>query len=358
MYCRVRSRVPLKGSSMQHDNLDETTVAVGSEERDVLGELIQAAGRRPTPSADQHEQVFAAAHSAWRRTIVARQRRQRTYAAAATLAALAIGLIAVLQLLPEGPIPAVATTTVVRGDAAVFSPETGIWQPLGAPGIQIGPGSRVRTEADGRAAFRLSQDTSVRINTDSELVFHSASELELIAGTIYVDSGPDDGAGSVEVATTHGTIRDIGTQFEVQAVAGSLRVRVREGLVQLYQSGRLSEEGAVGEEFLIDSAGEIQRDRFSSYDPGWGWAEALAGPPNVDGLPVLEFLNWVARETGRQIRFEEPGVQLAAGTAVLHGSAQNLTPMDALDAMLATTDFKYAVLTSGVIVISRPGVTR
>ncbi|MCZ6586292.1 MAG: FecR domain-containing protein [Gammaproteobacteria bacterium] len=343
---------------MQHDNPNERAVTTDSDERDVLGELIQAAGRRPTPSAEYYAQTFAPAHTAWRRQVSSRRRRQRVYAVAATLAVLAIGLSAVLRLMPEGSSPVIATAVVVVGDAAVFSPETGTWRPLDEPGIQIGPGSRLRTAADGRTAFRLTRDVSVRLNTDSELVFLSASELELIAGTVYVDSGPHNSIGSIEVVTSHGTIRDIGTQFEVQAVAGSLRVRVREGLVQLYQSGRLSEEGAAGEEFLIDSAGEIQRDRFSSYDPGWGWAEALAGPPNVDGLPVLEFLNWVARETGREIHYEEPGVQLAAGTAVLHGSAKNLTPMDALDAMLATTDFKYAVLTSGVIVISRPGVTR
>ena len=344
---------------MQHDNPDERTVAAGTEERDVLGELIQAAGRRPTPSSEHYEQVFTAAHTAWRRTIRTRQRRQGIYAAAATLAALAIGLIAVLQLLPEGPIPAVATAVVVQGDAAIFSPETGIWRPLGAPGVQISPGSRLRTEADGRTAFRLAQDISVRINTDSELVFVSASALELIAGTIYVDSGPDEGAGSVEVVTTHGAIRDIGTQFEVTALAGSLRVRVREGLVQLDRPGQTAElEGAAGEELQIDSVGTIRRSRFSRYDPEWGWAEALAGPPNVDGLPVLEFLNWVARETGRQIRFEEPGVQLAAGSSMLHGSAQSLPPMDALEVMLATTDFDYALLRDGVIVIGRRGVTR
>lgn len=344
---------------MQHDNRDERTVASGNEERDVLGELIQAAGRRPTPSSEHHEQAFAAAHTAWRRTIRARQHRQRFYAAAATLAALAIGLVAVMQLLPEGPIPAVATAIVVQGDAAVFSPETGIWQPLGAPGVQIGPGSRLRTETDGRTAFRLAQGISVRINTDSELVFISAGELELITGTIYVDSGPDEGAGSLEIATSHGAIRDIGTQFEVTAVAGSLRVRVREGLVRLYRPGQTLElEGAAGEEFQIDSVGTIRRNRFSRYDPEWGWAEALAGPAHVDGLPVLEFLNWVARETGRQIRFDEPGVQLAAGSTMLSGSAQSLTPMDALEIMLATTDFNYALLRDGVIVIGRRGVTR
>ena len=344
---------------MHRDNPDERTVAAGTEGRDVLGELIQAAGRRTTPSSEHYEQAFAAAHTAWRRKIHARRRRQGFFAAAATLAALAIGLSTVLRLMPEGPIPAVATTVVVQGDAAVFSPETGTWQPLGEPGVQLGPSSRLRTEADGRTALRLARDISVRINTDSELVFLSTSELELIAGTIYVDSGPDDSVGRVEVTTTHGTIRDIGTQFEVKAVAGSLRVRVREGVVQLYQPGQPPElEGAAGEEFQIDTAGTIRRARFSRYDPEWGWAEALAGPPDVDGLPVLEFLNWVARETGRQIHYEPPGVQLTAGTSVLHGSAQSLTPMDALDVMLATTDFNYELRTNGVIVISRRGVAR
>ena len=344
---------------MQHDNADERTKAAGNKERDVLGDLIQAAGRRPTPSADQYGQTFAAAHTAWRQKVRSTQRRQRVYAIAATFAALAIGLGAVLRLAPEAPLPMIATAVVVHGDAAVFSPMTGTWQPLVEIGVQVTPGSRLRTEPNGRAAFRLGEDISVRLNTDSELVFLSMSELELLAGTVYVDSGPANHAGGVEIATTHGTIRDIGTQFEVATVSNTLRVRIREGLVQLYQAGQIPElEAMAGEELRVDSAGTIRRDRFSRYDPEWGWAEALAGPPNVDGMPVLKFLNWVARETGREISFDEPGVQLAAGTAVLHGSAQDLTPMDALEVMLATTDFNYALLTNGEIVISRRRVIR
>jgi len=344
---------------MQHDNADERTMPTDNYERDILGDLIQAAGRRPTPSAEQTEQTFVAAHAAWTQKLRSTKRRQRVYAIAATFAVLAIGLSAVLRLIPEGSVSAIATAIVVRGDAAVFSPDTGTWRPLVAAGVQVAPGDRLRTEANGRTAFQLGEDISIRLNTDSELVFLSTSQLELVAGTIYLDSGPGDRSGNVEIVTTYGTVRDIGTQFEVAALPDTLRVRVREGLVQLYQSGQQSElEGMAGEEFRVDSAGTILRDRFSRYGPEWGWAEALAGPPDVDGIPVLEFLNWVARETGRRISFEEPGVHLAAGTAVLHGSAQDLTPMDALEVMLATTDFDYALLTNGEIVISRRIVTR
>ncbi len=343
---------------MQHDNADEASKAAGNTDRDALGELIQAAGRRPTPSTEQYGQTFAAVHTAWQRKVRSTQRRQRIYAIAATFAAVAIGIGAVLQLAPTGPIPHIATAVVVRGDSAVFSPETGSWQPLIETGAQVGPGSRLRTEANGRSAFLLGEEISVRLNIDSEIVFHSVYEIELVAGTVYVDSGPDDVAGDLEVTTTHGTLRDVGTQFEVAAVADGLRVRVREGLVQLYQSGQAAEfEGGAGEEFRIDAAGTIRPGLFSRYDPAWGWAEALAGPPNVNGMPVLEFLNWVSRETGRQIRYED-GVQLAAGTAVLHGSAQDLTPMDALEVMLATTDFVYELSRNGVIVISRRDATR
>ena len=50
--------------------------------------------------------------------------------------------------------------------------------------------------------------------------------------------------------------------------------------------------------------------------------------------------------------------QLAAGSAILHGSAQSLTPMEALEVMLATTNFVYSLDTNGTIIISRRSITR
>lgn len=344
---------------MHQDNTDDSREAADDRGRDVLGELIQVAGRRPSPSSDHYEQTLAAAHAVWQQKVRATRQRQRVVAVAASIAIVAIGIGAVLRLLPDTPLPPIASAAVIQGDVAVFSPESGTWAPVTETGSELGAGDRLRTDSEGRAAFRLGDQISVRIDSASELMFTSESELELIAGAVYVDSGAGNRAGSLEIATSHGIVQDIGTQFEVATMDDGLRVRVREGLVQLYQAEQeLAFEGRAGQEFRVDPVGTIRQNSFSPYDPAWSWAEALAGSPNVEGMPVLEFLNWVARETGREIQFEGRNVQLAAGSAILHGNAQNLTPMEALEVMLSTTNFVYSLDTSGAIIISRRSITR
>ena len=177
--------------------------------------------------------------------------------------------------------------------------------------------------------------------------------IELTAGTIYVDSGLGVRTNRFEIATTFGIVRDIGTQFEVSSSPAELRLRVREGLVQLYQDGPRAElSGVAGEQVRIDSFGAIDRASFSTYDPEWAWASALADVPETDGQPLLGFLSWVARETGRALRFQ-PGAEAQAQITILHGSADNLAPLDALEVMLKTTDFRYELQDSGVLWIER-----
>jgi ferric-dicitrate binding protein FerR (iron transport regulator) len=345
---------------MQDDRNDQRPDAPmeGREaERDALGALIRAAGRRPSPSAEHYQKVFAATRHAWQRKVRARQRRQWAYALAATLAAVAIGLATFLQLMPAQPVAALATVAKSGGGAVVLSPETGIWQPLDDPSVRITHGSRLRTDGSGRASLDLSSGISVRVNSRSELTFLSPQELELMAGAVYVDAGPDAPARRFAIETAFGTIRDVGTQFEVNTSPHELRVRIREGLVQLYQSGQQRElEGVAGEEVRLDRVGTIERRAFSPYDPEWSWAEALAGTFEVDGQSLLVFLNWVARETGRVLRFDEPTAEAQARGVILHGSAQDLTPMQALDFWLPTTDFEYTLLDDGAILIRRRGV--
>ncbi|MGI9257812.1 MAG: FecR domain-containing protein [Gammaproteobacteria bacterium] len=344
---------------MNQDNSGDTHETPDDQGRDVLGELIQVAGRRPSPSASHYEQTFAATHAIWQRKVRATRQRQRVFAVAASIAILAIGIGAILRFAPDTPLPPIASAVIVQGDVAVFSPATGTWAPVTEPGFGLGAGDRLRTESDGRAAFTLGDAISVRLDSASDLMFTSESELELIAGIVYIDSGPGDQAGTVEIETAHGVLQDIGTQFEVATMTDNLRVRVREGLVKLFQAEQvLAFEGKAGEEFSVDPSGTIRQISFSPYDPAWSWAEALAASPDVEGMPVLEFLNWVARETGREIQFDGRNVQLAAGSAILHGSAQSLTPMEALEVMLATTNFVYSLDTSGTIIISRRSISR
>ena len=163
--------------------------------------------------------------------------------------------------------------------------------------------------------------------------------LYLQRGTAYVDSGPRPARAGIEVVTPAGTARDLGTQFELQVAGTALRLRVREGAVAIDHGGR-SLTGQAGEEVSIDAFGGVLRATIPPDDPAWQWAEAIAPMPDMDGQPAATLIAWVARETGRRLRYESPLVEQRAGTVILHGEIRHLAPMEALEAMLATTDLR------------------
>jgi ferric-dicitrate binding protein FerR (iron transport regulator) len=149
-------------------------------------------------------------------------------------------------------------------------------------------------------------------------------------------------------------VSDVGTVFQVDVKPTAVRVRVREGLVQLDAAGRegLLRSGA-GEELELDERGGLRHGIVPPSHPAWAWAEALAPPPDVEGRPLLQFLDWVAHETGRRVRFAAPEVEAQAREVVLHGRTRDLTPLQALDVMLSTTDLEYVLSTDQVILIRR-----
>ena len=149
-------------------------------------------------------------------------------------------------------------------------------------------------------------------------------------------------------------VRALGKQFEVMSSSAGLRVRVREGSVwiegeQEPQSPGLT--GAVGEQVRLDPEGAVERSPFSPVDPAWSWAAALAVVPPIDGRPPTELLDWVARETRHEPRFADTDSENRAHTVVLHGSLANATPLEALEAALATTDLEHVIQEDGVLLI-------
>jgi hypothetical protein len=66
---------------------------------------------------------------------------------------------------------------------------------------------------------------------------------------------------------------------------------------------------------------------------------------------VTVLLTWVARETGRAVRFASPDIERKAGTTILHGNIRHLAPLEALSVMLATTDLEYTLPDDATILI-------
>lgn len=323
-------------------------------ERDALGSLISAAGRRPAPPTKIYDEVFAAAHGAWQSKLRARAQRRWAYALAATIAMLAVGVGLIVQLVPRDDAPIVATTGIVQGEVLVLRPGDDDWQLLRSMTNPIVAGTQLRTLVNGRVALTLTDDTSLRLDAGSSVTVAAARQIDLATGTIYIDAGAQAATEPYSVTTRFGTVRDIGTQFEVATLNDALRVRVREGAVEFTAATAVEPlRGSAGEQISLAMTGNAERSQFSPFDPQWRWAETLAGAPEVEGQSLLLFLSWVARETGRQLRFDAPVTETRARTVILHGSAENLSPLEALDIMLSTTDFDYALGDDGVILISR-----
>jgi ferric-dicitrate binding protein FerR (iron transport regulator) len=310
-----------------------------NEPTDIVESLIRSAGRRADPPADAYREVLMAATDAFRRKS-ARHRQGRWFAVAAAAATVVVAALQVARW--DAPTRGDALATVERMAGVVELAQGEAWLPLEGHRGSLGTGRRLRTRSDGRVALALAGGASLRLAGDTEILLDAHRRLFVQQGTIYVDGGTGADAERLEVVTPAGTARDIGTQFELQVAGARLRLRVREGSVSIERGGR-SHLGSAGEQITIDDFGGVERGSIAPSADAWAWAEALAPLPDMDGRPAAQLISWVARETGRRLRYESPAVEERAAAVILHGNIRHLPPLAALEAMLATTDLEYAL---------------
>lgn len=326
---------------MEHEPQDR------QDSPDIVASLIRAAGRRTEPPADAYQQVLTAATAAYREKIA--RRRGRTWmllAAAAGVAALSVGML--LQWNSTSTQTQVATVARVIGSVELAT--VGGWKPMTEAGSALAKGAKLRTLAGGGLALALEGGASLRLAAATEVQMDGPRRILLRSGTLYLDNKASLGTGykaslgtGYQIETPAGTARDVGTQFELRVADGSLRLRVREGRVEIDRAGQLL-GGSAGEQLEIDVLGGVTRSPIAATDMAWQWIESIAPAPDIDGQPATVLIAWVARETGRQLHYESAVVQTRAATVILHGNIRHLAPLAALDVMLATTDLEYALI--------------
>ena len=114
-----------------------------------------------------------------------------------------------------------------------------------------------------------------------------------------------------------------------------MRVRVRDGIVRVTTT-RGAENAERGVELV---AAERWRDHAREAPvtgEEWDWVTLAAAPFDLDGKTLADFLAWVTREGGWDIRFQTDALARSASTIVISGSVDGLTPEQALRAVLAT----------------------
>lgn len=309
------------------------------ENGDNIARLLRLAGPRPAVPTERAERVRNVVQSKWRAKVRARRRMRRVLALLPAAAALAVAF----SLWPSSPhptlvspTPLVARVEVLTGTGAqTLVPGATHLSRLGAGGA-VFAGTTVLTGADGHAAFRLSNEISLRLDSGTRVRMKSPSELHLEKGKVYIDNAADSiERVAVTIRTPLAVVKDVGTQFEVRLSGQSLRLRVREGTVVLHR-GDQTESADGGTEVTVDADETSQRRTIPLYGPEWEWVMQIAPNLDIEGRPLEDFLSWISRETGRQIQFESEELQESASSIVLHGTIDGLSLEDALDTILPT----------------------
>jgi ferric-dicitrate binding protein FerR (iron transport regulator) len=312
--------------------------------------VLKAAGPREKPPAEIERELRESLRREWQAVVAERRGHRRTaYALAAGVMAAAIGAwVAVPRF--TAPAQAVGTIAQATGELRVRSGWLGRWQDGGSGRIVV-QGDVLATGPSGRGALALAGGISARLDQGTQVRVAAADRLVMDRGAVYVDAGVDSaGAAPLEIVTPAGSVRHLGTQYEVRVLDGGVRLRVREGRVE-WSSGAASATGMAGEELTIQGDGSIGRGPVAIHGEAWNWALETAPAIDIEGLSLPGFLGWAARELGCSIEFSSAEVAQQAAAVILHGSIMGLAPAQALEAVLATTRMQ-AVVANGRIVVS------
>lgn len=279
--------------------------------------LLKLAGGRDQPSREGMEKARAAAQSAWQKGLresrpVAPPRRYWGLAAAACV----FGAIAALLWIRDVSAPPVVVAQVVVVEGAPRLDGAAL-----AAQLPVLNGTVLESGA-GRVALTVGNALSLRVDRHTRLRFDGAGHVTLLAGALYVDSGGLNGHTPLRIDTPAGAVRHVGTQFQVSVSTGT-RVQVREGRVILARDDQQLDIGAG--DLVEVVAGKVRVEHGQpAYGAAWEWTAATAPAFDIENRPLGEFLAWLAREHGWQLRYADVGLQSRSQEIRLHGSLAGL----------------------------------
>jgi ferric-dicitrate binding protein FerR (iron transport regulator) len=218
-------------------------------------------------------------------------------------------------------------------------------------GDELAAGSRLETGMQGAALLRIGS-ASARVGAATVVEFAGLGHVRVISGRIYVDAGTTPDSQPLAVATPFGNLSHSGTQYQVEVQPGRfLFASVREGRILLRDYGPTQSIDR-GEGLRVSGINHMTRVKVLTYDAQWQWASDFVPEFSIEGQSLSVFLDWFARETGRTLVFISPANRSDTDRTTLNGSISGLTPLQALNAILATTRFQCDLSVPGDIRIS------
>jgi ferric-dicitrate binding protein FerR (iron transport regulator) len=317
-------------------------------------ERVLRAGLQVNPlSAESMLRIRAAAQAEWRASVVERRpRRWLPYAAAASL--LALVLTGGLFLAGSGhEEPGELAARLVRFEnPGVLEAHVLRRATLLTLGDALSSGRTYRV--NGQALFALEGGGNLRLASNAEVEVVARDIVRLERGKMYVDIPPGTHTSATFIArTSAGEFRHAGTQFELAVNERETRLRVREGSVHWLGAGAESTVKA-GTEVVFSNGTKAAERPVEISGKEWEWTATTTPDFEIDNRPLGEFLEWVARESGRKLVLADDQARKKVSTIRMHGSVHGLTPMQALSAVMAATELRFD-LPDGQIRVSTGG---
>ena len=311
--------------------------------------------RTPSLSDASLERIRMAVAREWRAAAAApRSRSPRTRRSRwiAYIAAAALGAATVVLLMTRNPDQTTAIGSLSKANAGGLEVSTGLLRHrMLVAGEALRAGDRLT--ARGASLITFAHGGSLRVAAGSQLELTTPTQVSLERGLIYLDIPPGAPVSNpVRVTTWKGTIEHVGTEFEVMSDDRAVRIRVREGRIRFQIPSAMIVADA-GTELLATSGNAVSRRSIDTYGRDWLWTTTLAPDYEIEGQPLIGFLQWVGRELGRRVDFDGSRTREVAERTVLHGSIRGQPPLDALSNVLATTSLAYEL--RGDKIWIRPG---
>lgn len=324
-------------------------------EPDALEDLLRHASPRPSPTDDGIAIARAAVRAEWQEVTGRRNTRRRIarYAIAATVL---LGVFAAFNVFRVPGFEAVQVASIEKkiGSIYVLSKQSELHESIDLTNVLSG--QTIITGDDAGLALAWASGGSIRVDENTRVGFTDKKSIYLESGRIYFDSqgaslitGIDAGGGpALTIRTDLGDIEHLGTQYMTEISQETLIVSVREGDVSI--DGRFYDQTiASGQQARLTGRQQPSVLSVSAAGQMWGWIQRTTPAVDVDGKSLHEFLVWVCREMGLELKFEGRA-ETVARESILVGNIDT-APADALRLRLATADL-HSRTEGGVIYIS------
>lgn len=306
---------------------------------DDIGRLIRHAGARDAVPNERFGRAKRNVQRHWERVVDEHRRghhrtQLRYFPVAASVVVAAVGLL-LFSYIREVPGPVVmASIDRVLGEVLIDGRAASARD-------NIAPDALVETRDDSRIALRLAGGQSMRLDTLSRVVMHSANDVGLERGGLYIDTERSQAAAPVIVTTAFGQARDVGTQFQVRLDDDALMVGVREGRVEFARPDR--ELLSIDSGYVVDleQDGSDTERETGPDDPIWEWVETVAPDFELDGATLEQYLSWYAGQRGLDLVWSDSGSEQRAKRIRLSGSIAGATLDEGFESVRRISPFEY-----------------